>query len=245
MKISRRWPTRTGSFLSSAVLLSLVGVSEARAQEVDPTTGADVPGVAAPEPAAAGVQFSYGVGLTTNYISKGLTQTDNGPAVQPYLEMGYGIGYFGLWASNASFGGVEDTELDVSIGARPEFGNMSFDVGFVQYFYQEDPNDYGEVYLFGKYTPNDQTSLKFQYYHEVYADKDWLYVGGSYSGLPWDLTISGGIGTDFGTSGFSEDSVAADIGVSGDISDNAAYDFRVSDSSIEGARFIASISFYN
>jgi uncharacterized protein (TIGR02001 family) len=233
------------SLVSSAALFTLMAASCASAQEVNPTTGNEVQGIPAPEAQDSLWQFSYGVGLTTNYISKGLTQTDNGPALQPYAELGYGIGYVGLWASNASFGGVEDTELDVSLGIRPEFGKMSFDLGFVQYFYQEDNGDYGEAYLFGKYAPNDQTTLKFQYYHEVYANKDWLYIGGAYAGLPWDLTVSGGIGTDFGTSGFSEDSVAADIGISGNISDNASYDFRASDSSIEGARFIASLSFYN
>lgn len=245
MKVSIARTTLAGSLICAALFLTMVASTAALAQETLPETGTVAEGIPAPASGSPQFQLSYGVGLTTNYVSKGLTQTDNGPAVQPYLELGYGIGYAGLWASNASFGGVEDTELDVSIGVRPEFGALSLDLGFVQYFYQEDPNDYGEAYLFAKYQPSDATTLKFQYYHEVYANKDWLYLGAAYAGLPWSLTLSGGIGTDFGTSGFSEDSVAADIGISGDISSNAGYDFRVSNSSIEGARFIASISFYN
>lgn len=215
------------------------------AQDVNPATGEDIEEVSSPLSSDSEISFSYGVTLTTNYISKGLTQTDNDPAVQPYLEIGYGIGYFGLWASNASFDGVEDTELDVSIGIRPEYGAMSFDFGFVQYFYQDDPADYGELYLFGKYTPSEDWAVKLQYYREVYANKDWLYLGGSYSRLPWGLTLSGGIGSDFGSNDFSEDSVAADIGVTGQLGDNVSYDLRAHDSSIEGARFIASISFFN
>ncbi|WP_306752339.1 TorF family putative porin [Paracoccus actinidiae] len=216
------------------------------AQEVNPATGQETIEVSSPQ-ASLGTEItlSYGVTLTTNYISKGLTQTDDGPAVQPYLELGYGIGYVGLWASNASFDDVEDIELDVSVGIRPEFGDMSFDLGFVQYFYRDDPEDYGELYLFGEYAPSEEWSAKFQYYREVYADKDWLYLGASYSGLPWDWTLSGGVGSDFGSGDFSESSIAADIGVTGQISENASYDFRVHDSSIEGSRFIASISFFN
>ncbi|MCF1708264.1 TorF family putative porin [Tabrizicola sp. J26] len=228
--------------LALAMLLPAAG---ARAQETNPTTGEALPGVPAPATEGAKFQLSYGVGLTTNYISKGLTQTDNQPAMQPYVELGYGIGYVGLWASNASFGGVYDNELDVSIGIRPGFGKWSFDLGFVQYFYQKDDADYGEAYLFGKYALNDQVTLKAQYYHEVYANKDWLYVGGSYSDLPWDLTVSGGVGSDFGTNDFSEDSVAADIGVTKDLGDHASIDIRASYSSIEGNRLIASLAFFN
>jgi hypothetical protein len=59
------------------------------------------------------------------------------------------------------------------------------------------------------------------------------------------LTLSGGVGTDFGTSDFSEDSVAADIGVSRDFGDHASFDLRANYSSIEGNRLIASLSFFN
>jgi uncharacterized protein (TIGR02001 family) len=229
-------------------LISLVAVlvgSAAQGQEVNPITGNEVQGMPVPDPQSRELQFSYGVGLTTNYISKGLTQTDDEPAIQPYLEIGYGIGYIGFWASNASFDGVYDNELDVSIGARPEFGKLSLDVGFVQYFYQKDDTDYGEAYLFGKYALSDETTLKFQYYHEVYANKDWLYLGAGYSGLPWGLTLSGGAGTDFGTNDFSENLVAADIGLSKDLGDHATFDLRANYSSIEGDRLIASLSFFN
>jgi uncharacterized protein (TIGR02001 family) len=224
MKISGNSSGSARLLGSSLILLACVAGTGARAQELE---------------------FSYGVDLVTNYISKGLTQTDNDPAIQPYVEVTYGLGYFGLWASNASFGGDKDIELDVSVGIRPEFGKLSLDLGFAQYLYRDDEEDYGEAYIFGDYAANDQLGLNFKYYREVYAEKDWFYVGAEYSGLPWDLTLSGGIGTDFGTDAFSEDSVAADIGVSGDISENASFDFRASDSSIEGSRFIATLSFYN
>lgn len=204
-KLESARPGRAGLLLTCAALIGQIAATGARAQEVDPTTGNEVAVAPVPVEQGSPFTFSFGVGLTTNYISKGLTQTEDGPAIQPYAEIGYGIGYLGFWASNAKFGGVSDTELDVSIGVRPEFGNLALDLGFVQYFYQEDPADYGEAYLFGEYTLNDQASVKVQYYHEVYANNDWLYLGGAYSGLPWGLTLSGGIGSDFGTSGFSED----------------------------------------
>jgi hypothetical protein len=138
VKASGSGSRRDRWLLCGTVLAAIMTAPSVRAQEVNPTTGEEAQGLPAPEAEGQRVQFSYGVGLTTNYISKGLTQTDNQPAIQPYLELGYGIGYLGFWASNASFGGVNDNELDVSIGARPEFGKWSFDLGFVQYFYQKD-----------------------------------------------------------------------------------------------------------
>lgn len=240
----RSWSAGAGSLACLALVTTGMAATWAQAQDASSEPGTGATENAVLEASKPKITFSYGAGFTTNYVSKGLTQTDDDPAFQPWLELGYGIGYFGLWASNASFGGVDDVEVDVSIGLRPEFGNLSFDLGFVQYFYREDDEDYGEAYLFGKYSPNDNLYVKFQYFHEVYADKDWLYLGGGYSKLPWGLTLSGGVGTDFGTNDFSEDSVAADIGVSGDISDHASFDFRASNSSIEDARLIATLSFY-
>jgi uncharacterized protein (TIGR02001 family) len=161
-------------FVRGVIAATLVWGAAVQAQEVNPTTGEEMPCIAPPSTGTPDIQFSFGVGFTSNYISKGLTQTDNDPAIQPYMEVGYGIGYVGLWASNVSFGGVSDTELDVSIGIRPEFGDLSLDLGFVQYFYQKDDADYGEAYLFATYALNDQATVKAQYYREVYAEKDWL-----------------------------------------------------------------------
>lgn len=236
MELSGPKSSGAGRLIYGVALIATIIGSGAVAQDIVTGSGNQSPQFA----------FSYGVDLTTNYLSKGLTQTDDGPAVQPYAEFGYGPAYFGLWASNASFGGAEDTELDVSIGVRPEFGDLTLDLGFAQYFYQEDDADYGEAYLFADYAASENVSLSLKYYREVYADKDWVYVGAGYSDLPWGLTASGGVGSDLGSDdNFSEDSVAVDFGISGDISENGSFDFRVSDSSIEGTRFYATISFYN
>ncbi len=191
------------------------------------------------------LDINYGVDFTTNYISKGFTQSDDDPAVQPYVEFSYGSVYLELWASNASFGGDKDIEYDVGVGYRPELGDLELDIGFVQYFYRDDKTNYGEAYAFGNYDLTDQTSLGFKYYREVYADQDWLYLQASQAGLPWDLTISGGVGTDFGSRNLSETAVSSDIGLTKDFGDHTAFDVRAHYNTDEGARLLATLSFFN
>lgn len=54
--------------------------------------------------AAPGVTVAYNVGLYSQYIFRGLTQTDRGPAVQGGVDLTHSSGfYLGAWASNISW----------------------------------------------------------------------------------------------------------------------------------------------
>lgn len=193
---------------------------------------------------AGEVELSYGVDITTNYLSKGLTNSDNKAAIQPWAEVGMNGFYMAAWASNASFDDVKDVELDVGVGYRHSFGKLDMDIGYTQYFYRDDDADYGEAHVFGTYNFTEQFAGGVEYYREVYADQDWLYVHASYSGLPADLTLSGGIGTDFGSQGYEEDLMAYDLGLTKELNDYSAFDVRVTHSSIEDTSVGATISFY-
>lgn len=194
---------------------------------------------------ADGPEFSYGGSVVSNYLAKGFTQTDDDPALQGWAELSFGMTYLSFFISNASFGGPTDIEYDLGIGFRPTLGDLQLDLGYVQYFYRDDKTDYGEAYIFGSYDVSDTTSVGFKYYHEVYFDYDTLYVSGSLSDLPWDLSLSGGVGSDFGTRNLTKDAVYADIGLSKDISDHTSFDLRAHYSAFESNRLIATLSFYN
>ena len=193
--------------------------------------------------AAQDFGFYWGADFTSNYLSKGFTQTDDEPAFQPWLELGYGIGYFGLWASNVNFGS-DDIELDVSIGARPSYGNFDMDIGFVQYFYRDDSTDYGEAYFYGSYNINDSVSIGAKFWYEVYHDYYTVYAYADYA-LPSNFTISGGLGSDFGSRELPEDAVYGDLGVSYDFGDHFAIDLRWNYSEIEGDRVVGTFSIFN
>lgn len=156
--------------------------------------GAVAIGLFATSALAQELSFSYGVDITSNYISKGSTQTEDRPAIQPYVEASFGLFYAGLSASNVRFDGVTDVEYDVYAGITPSWGNVELDLGFVRYFYREDNTNYGEAYIKADLPVADRVILGVGYYREVYADQDWVYLNAALGSLPWDLNVFGGCG---------------------------------------------------
>jgi uncharacterized protein (TIGR02001 family) len=51
------------------------------------------------------LSLSANLALTTDYIFRGFSQTDEGPAIQGGFELGYKNFYLGVWGSNVNFGG--------------------------------------------------------------------------------------------------------------------------------------------
>jgi len=108
---------------------------------------------------------AFGAALTSDYISRGITQTDHHAAVQGYIEPSIGIFYAGIWASNVAFGGVGDVEVDYYAGIRPEFDALSFDFGYLQWTYLNDPaSNGGEFYALGYATIYDPLTLGAAFY---------------------------------------------------------------------------------
>ena len=194
---------------------------------------------------AQDLNFSFGADATTNYISKGFTQTENRPAFQPYLEIAYGPTYVTFWGSNARFGGVDDVELDVGIGFRPDIDLIDLDFGFVRYFYARDKANYGEAFIKASYELTDTSRVGLSYWREVYSQYNTFYLTGSIAELPWDLTLSGGVGSDFGSRSLSQDAVYGDIGLTKSLSDNFSIDLRGNFSAIEGSAITFRLSLFN
>ena len=101
---------------------------------------------AAPAP---DLTVAYNVGLYSQYIFRGLTQTDRKPALQGGVDLTHSSGfYLGMWGSNISwlrddYGGSPvydkggNLELDIYGGYRYSFGDtgLGIDVGALQYWY--------------------------------------------------------------------------------------------------------------
>ena len=130
--------------------------------------------------------IAFGVTVTSDYIGRGFTQTNYGPAVQPWAELTLGMFYLGYWGSNTSLVSTPGNwEHDLSVGIRPEFGPVSLDLGYAQYIY-DTGNCCGEVYVKAEVSPVDPLTLGagFWYgtgsisgatYAEVNAAVDLMY----------------------------------------------------------------------
>lgn len=93
---------------------------------------------------------SGNIGITNNYIWRGVTQSDDQAAVSGGLDFTAGNGlYAGTWLSNVDFVSAKGTELDVYAGFSKELDNgFSYDVGVIRYMYPGSrlSGDFNEVY---------------------------------------------------------------------------------------------------
>ena len=105
--------------------------------------------------AAAEVTFSGNVALTTDYVYRGISQTDSGAAIQGGFDLEHSSGFYaGIWASNLDFGDDADIEIDYYAGIGGEFSNkIGWDVGAIYYSYPDsdaaDAGDYDFTEVYG------------------------------------------------------------------------------------------------
>lgn len=103
----------------------------------------DTAPVAKDAPADAGwLSYLSGTfGLTSNYMFRGISQSQNNPAAQGGLTYTFPIGlYLSTWGSNTNFtvpdGKTATSELDAIIGWRNTIGeNFTYDINFDRYNY--------------------------------------------------------------------------------------------------------------
>jgi uncharacterized protein (TIGR02001 family) len=135
----------------------------------------------APAPAPSPWDIAFGTAFTTDYVLRGISQSNSKPAVQGYFEGRYTINdmitlYAGLWGSSLS-ANTANAEFDASGGARFTFGKFGLDLGYVYYYY---PNPVvGTSISYGEFYAKPSVALT-----------DWLTIGGVVIG-----------GDDFGNTG--------------------------------------------
>lgn len=86
--------------------------------------------------------FTSNVGLVSNYLYRGISQTGAGPAIQGGFDYAHSSGFYaGVWGSSISWlsdAGVASNasvELDTYLGYKGTAGDVGYDVGFLRYNY--------------------------------------------------------------------------------------------------------------
>ncbi|MEL0307035.1 MAG: TorF family putative porin, partial [Halieaceae bacterium] len=96
-------------------------------------------------------EWSANAAMTSNYVWRGLTQTENEAAVQGGIDYASDSGFYvGTWASNVNYGSPDaySYEHDIYAGFAFDTGAISWDVGYLYYNYDKEAEfDFGEVYL--------------------------------------------------------------------------------------------------
>ena len=94
------------------------------------------------------------VGVTSNYIWRGTTQTNDAAAVSGGIDYAHASGFYvGTWVSNVTWTGADNYEQDLYAGYGFDAGPVGLDVGYIKYMYPVGPgqDDFDEIYLNASY----------------------------------------------------------------------------------------------
>ncbi|WP_201157903.1 TorF family putative porin [Rhodobaculum claviforme] len=184
---------------------------------------------------AQDVTLSFGAALSTDYLVSGQSQTGGRPAFQPYVEVGLGGFYAGVWASNVRLD-RDRTEVDLYAGFRNSVGALSYDVGYARYFYNRSGNCCGEVLLsLGYAAPYGMTFLGDAAY-DPSAEILTASAGAEYV-FPAGWSVSAEVGRVEKSRNFWN------VGVGMALNEITSLDLRVHDTNISSALVVGTVSF--
>jgi uncharacterized protein (TIGR02001 family) len=124
--------------------------------------------------------FAYNVGVTSQYLYRGLSQSNYRPALQGGVDYTHSSGFYaGIWASSITwlrdFGlNTSRVEIDTYLGYKQTVGDFTYDVGYLRYNYPGTRK--GEA---------------------IRPDTDEIYIAGTFK--EYTLKYSHGISNVFGT----------------------------------------------
>jgi uncharacterized protein (TIGR02001 family) len=212
-----------------------------------------------------GLTITTQLTLATDYLFRGVSQTQTGPAIQGTLDIEHDIGlYVAGFASNVDFASPSDAniELDGLFGYRRELFGIKFDLGAIYYAYPGASDrpytlNYWEFALKASYEIGPATLMASGYYSpdfQLESGTAFYFEGGVDLKLPFDFVLSGRAGhqsidnnTRFGLPDFWNWSIAVSREFYGFTLAVGYYDTDISKrecagSNICSARALASIS---
>jgi uncharacterized protein (TIGR02001 family) len=146
-------------------------------------------------------EFAYNIGVVTDYVFRGFSQSDEDLAVQGGIDVGVDGFYAGGWASTVDFGDDTDAEVDIYGGYRTQLAGFDVDIGAVAYLYVGQPSaadyDYIELKAAASRAIGPATVGVVTYYSPDFfgVDEEAFYaeVKSSFALSP-SLTASGALG---------------------------------------------------
>ena len=121
--------------------------------------------------------FSANVAITSDYVWRGVSQTDSNPAIQGGFDLEHESGFsLGTWGSNVA--GSANAEFDIYGAYAMDLEGINFSVGFIVYTYSDDSSlDFEEGNIGASYGPfsamishdfdNDNTYIEAAYDYEI------------------------------------------------------------------------------
>jgi len=184
---------------------------------------------------AASAEVNYNVALTSDYVFRGISQSDENVALQGGIDWNNNLFYAGGWASTVDLADI-DYEVDLYAGVKPTAGNFNFDFGVVYYAYpQEDDANATELKAAVTY-PLGAGSVGAAYYTNTDDTFDTYYaeVNGAYP-INDKFAVSGAFGTQEIADAGSYNTW--NLGVAYNITENYSVDLRYHDTDFKRSDF--------
>jgi uncharacterized protein (TIGR02001 family) len=230
----------TANKLSLALALALFALPMAAYAQDEAADEGDTGAMAEEES-----NFSWNLAVTSDYVFRGISQTDRKPALQGGLDYSFGDSgfYAGVWGSNVDFGeGTPDIELDTYVGWNADVGeSTNLDIQLVRYnYFGEDEDTFGHIdynEVIGAVTWKEMITLTGAYTND-YANSDessW-YVG---LGGEWEVADSFTFSASVGRTEFEDSDGYSDwsLGVSRQFGPvNAALNYYDTNVDFDGER---------
>ena len=183
--------------------------------------------------------IGWNLGVTSDYVFRGYTQTTEDAAIFGGVDVTAGSFYAGAWASNVDFGDDTDVEVDLYGGYRTEVSGFAVDVGVVGYLYTSQlagaDYDYAELKAAASRAIGPLTFGAALYWSPDFfgADEEATYVEANAAFSPaaqW--TVSGAIGHQ--SLDVNADYATWNAGVAYAFTDNVVVDLRYHDTDVDG-----------
>jgi uncharacterized protein (TIGR02001 family) len=180
------------------------------------------------------------VTAASNYIFRGVSQTENNPAVFGSTRLTLDGFYAGVGAENVDFHNSIDAEYDLSAGWTPSVAGFNLDLGVVRYGYIDEPIhthiDTVEIKAIASHAFGPATLGAAVFYTPYYfgTGRDGTYFEGraGYK-ITESLTASGAIGRQ--TIGVGGDFTTWNAGLGYAVTKNLGVDLHYYDSDDRGA----------
>lgn len=203
------------ALLGAAAALAMGGAAHAQEEDAGP------------------VSLSFNIGAATEYVFRGISQTDEDPQIFGGVDATIGsIGYAGVWVSNVDFNNGTELEFDLYGGIKPTLGAATLDIGVIYYGYTNQPTGPNEDYWEGKLAisaPAGPATLGAAVYYspEFFGETGNATYLEANAAMPLgesNFSVSGAVGRQWVEVGV--DYTTWNVGLGFALTDNVALDLR-------------------
>ena len=190
--------------------------------------------------AQAAPEVAFNIGVVSDYVFRGASQSNEDPALQGGVDATFGNGFYaGTWASMVDFGDGTDAEVDLYGGYRTEAAGYALDFGVVGYLYVNEPGpadyNYVEFKAAASRAVGPATLGAVVYYSPDFygADDEATYLEANAAfALAEKWSLSGAVGHQW--LDVNDDYTTWNLGLAYALTNHLAVDVRYHDTDVDG-----------